>query len=193
MGDYLQSFPLPLIEEVRAKLSSCFDAISQSPHFKIKHIQLCHNRSGPTCMMDILADGFVCEHKLYQPKNGDTFVLSSLRPETSNILLRNGVAYCLAIVTKVEEILVDEVLVKRFTISVPPMIRSTGEINRCTHATFLTNMVTDIRIWNTLASKGTDGNLTLIKKALSRNNMVRKLSHASHFYKIYSYKFPRLT
>lgn len=172
MGDYLQSFTLPLIEEVRAELSSCFDAISQAPHSKIKHIQLCHTRSGPTCMMDILANGFACEHKLYQPKNGDTFILSSLRPKTAKALLMHGVVYCLAIVTKVEEILVDEVLVKRFTISVPPIITSADEINRCTHATFLTNIVTDIRIWNTLASKGTHGNLTLIKKALSRNNMV---------------------
>ncbi|KAF3320074.1 hypothetical protein FCM35_KLT22322 [Carex littledalei] len=70
--------------------------------------------------MDIPADRFAGGTDKCKPKNGDVFVLSSLKPESIDDLLRYGVTYYLAIVKKVVEVELNEVMVKQFKMSVFP-------------------------------------------------------------------------
>ncbi|KAJ3689683.1 hypothetical protein LUZ61_018847 [Rhynchospora tenuis] len=175
VNEYLESYTLPLIEETRAELFSCLEAISKAPYVKIQRIALCNNtKFGLFCNMNILADGFVGGTEVYEPKNGDAFILSSLKPDSTEDLLEYGVTYCLAIVKKVLEFELDEVMVKQFTMSVS--LTDSSAIKRCTCALYLTSIVTNSRIWKALQYSGADQNFTLLKKFLSRNQMEYSIS-----------------
>ncbi|XP_078174345.1 uncharacterized protein LOC144568004 isoform X2 [Carex rostrata] len=179
-NEYLESYTLPLIEETRAELFSGLETISEVPCAKIHDIALHNTKLGLGFNMDILADGFAGETgstDKYEPKNGDVFILSSLKPESIDDLFRYGVSYCLAIVKKVVEVELDKdkVKVKRFTMNVSPTMTSDDEIERCTFALYLTSTITNSRIWKALHSDGVDPNFTLLKKVLSRNQMEESL------------------
>jgi Domain of unknown function (DUF6469) len=187
------SYTLPLIEETRAELCSCLETISEAPCAKIQHVAL-NEKQGLFCYMDILADGFSCGSDIYEPKTGDIFILSSLKPESIDDLLRYGLTYCLAIVKKVMEFELDEVLMKQLKMSVSPTIIADDQIQRCTRALYLTSIVTNSRIWKTLHYSGADQNLTLVKKVLSRNQMVCLFDlHSFSSYYVFHLEFVALT
>ncbi|KAF3321067.1 TPR and ankyrin repeat-containing protein 1 [Carex littledalei] len=182
INEYLESYTLPLIEETREEFYSGLETISEAPCAKIQDIALRNTKFGLVCDMDIPADGFAGETgstDKYEPKNGDVFILSSLKPESINDLLRYGVSYNLAIVKKVVEVELEveleKVMTMHFTMSVSPTMTSDDEIQRCTFALYLASTVTNSRIWRALHNNEVDRNFTLLKKVLSRNQMEESL------------------
>ncbi|KAJ3689681.1 hypothetical protein LUZ61_018845 [Rhynchospora tenuis] len=174
VDEYLESYRLPLIEETRAELFSSLETISEVPSAEIQQIELCDTKLGLVCVMDILAGGFYGANE-YEPKNGDVFLLTSLKPNSIDDLMRYGVTYCLAIVKKVVERELEKVLVKQFTMSVSPTITSSDEIQRCTCALYLTSTVTNSRIWRALQYHGADQNFTLLRKVFSESQMEQSM------------------
>ncbi|KAJ3689680.1 hypothetical protein LUZ61_018844 [Rhynchospora tenuis] len=175
VDEYLESYTLPLIEETRAELFSSLETVSEAPYAEIQQIALRNTKLGLVCNMDILADSFSGGTDEYAPNNGDVLLLSSLKPNSIEVLIRYGVTYCLAVVKKVVERELDEVVMKQFTMSLSPTITSTDEIQRCTCAIYLTSIVTNSRIWRALQYYGADQNFTLLKKVLSRHEMEQRM------------------
>jgi hypothetical protein len=112
--------------------------------------------------------GFSAE--AYTARNGDIFILSSLRPGAVEDLNRYGVTYCLAMVTEVS---LDDEYQKGFRVKVTKDIGSEQDLSKLTHAIFLNNIMTNKRIWQALSFDTDMGNnFTIIKSLLAPTSLV---------------------
>ncbi|XP_044967802.1 uncharacterized protein LOC123427749 [Hordeum vulgare subsp. vulgare] len=167
---YLQSYHPPLIEETRSDLCSCLELINEAPSSKILSMEVA-GKSGLYFMdVDFWDNGAGFSTEAYTARNGDIFILSSLKPESAEDLNRYGVTYCLAMVTEVS---LDDEYQKGFRVKVAKDIGLEEEdLSKFRHAIFVTNIMTNIRIWKAL-SFGThmDNNFTVIKSLLAPTNL----------------------
>ncbi|KAF7018206.1 hypothetical protein CFC21_031518 [Triticum aestivum] len=106
----------------------------------------------------------------YSARNGDIFILSSIKPEAADDLNCYGVTYCLAMITGIS---MDDEYQKGFRVKVAKNIGSEEEdLNKLKHAIFLNNIMTSIRIWKALTfDTHMNGNFTVIKSLLSPTNL----------------------
>ncbi|KAF7010863.1 hypothetical protein CFC21_025231 [Triticum aestivum] len=169
LGHYLQSYRAPLIEETRSDLCSCLELINEAPSSKILSMEEA-GKSGLYFMdVDFWDNGAGFSTEAYTARNGDIFILSSSKPEAAEDLNRYGVTYCMAMVTEVS---LDDEYQKGFRVKVEQDIGLEEDLSKFRHAIFLTNIMTNIRIWKALTfEKHMNKNFTVIKSLLAPTNL----------------------
>ncbi|KAF0892282.1 hypothetical protein E2562_014852 [Oryza meyeriana var. granulata] len=158
---YFKSYVAPLIEETRSDLCSCLELISKAPTSKILSMEAA-GKSGSYFMdVDFWDNGAGFSSEAYTARNGDIFVLSSMKPEAAGDLNRYGVTYFLAMVTEVS---MDDEYQKGFRVKVAKDIALEQGIEKLRHAIFLSNIMTNLRIWKAICfDTGMNNNFTVIK------------------------------
>ncbi|PNT61766.1 uncharacterized protein LOC100839489 [Brachypodium distachyon] len=169
LDQYLNSYRAPLIEETRSDLCSCLELISEAPSSKILSMEVA-GKSGLYFMdVDFWDNGAGFSTETYTARNGDIFILSSMKPEAAEDFNRYGVTYSLAIVTEVS---LDDEYQKGFRVKVAKDIGLEEDLNKLRHAIFLNNIMTNIRIWKALSfDTHMDNNFTVIKSLLAPTNL----------------------
>lgn len=170
LDHYFKSYLAPLMEETRSDLCSCLELIAEAPSSKIRSMEVA-GKSGSYFMdVDVWDNGAGFSTETYTARNGDIFILSSMKPETAEDLKRYGVTYCLAIVTEVS---MDDEYQKGFRVKVAKDIDLEEDLNKLRHAIFLNNIMTNIRIWKALCfDTSMNNNFTVIKSLLTPRNLV---------------------
>uniref|UniRef100_A0ACD5V492 Uncharacterized protein n=1 Tax=Avena sativa TaxID=4498 RepID=A0ACD5V492_AVESA len=169
LDHYLTSYRLPLIEETRSDLCSCLELIREAPSSKILSMEVA-GKSGSYFMdVDFWDNEAGFSTGAYAARNGDIFILSSMKPETAEDLNRHGVTYCLAMVTEVS---MDDEYQKGFRVKVAKDIGFEEDLNKLKHAIFLNNITTNMRIWKALTlDTHMNNNFTVIKSLLAPTNL----------------------
>nr|CAD1844651.1 unnamed protein product [Ananas comosus var. bracteatus] len=174
---YFESYAAPLLEETRAELCSSLESISQAPHSQIRCIEAAEPSSSKTSKPSYYIDVDFWENEStaaaaesYKARNGDVFVLSSIKPEFADEFGRYGVTYCVAMVT---EVAMDEEYQKGFKVKASKSIDVEGDLNKYNFAIFLANIMSNIRIWRAIHfDTGMNCNFSIINKVLRPRNMV---------------------
>ncbi|CAO2036355.1 unnamed protein product [Urochloa humidicola] len=168
LGKYFKLYVPCLIEETRSSLSSCLDLITEAPLSKILSMEVA-GKSGQYFMDVDFWDngaGFSTEH--YTARNGDIFILSSMKPEAAEDFNRYGLTYCLAMVSEVS---MNDEYQKGFRVKVVNDTVLDGDLTKLRHAIFLDNIMTNIRIWKALCfDSRMNNNFTIIRSLLAPRN-----------------------
>ncbi|KAL6843850.1 hypothetical protein ACP4OV_026421 [Aristida adscensionis] len=168
LDTYLKSYVEPLIEETRSDLCSCLELIAEAPSSKILSMEAAGKEGMYFMDVDFWDNGAGFSTETYTARNGDIFILSSMKPEAAEVFNRYGLTYCLAMVTEVS---MDDEYQKGFRIRVAKNISLEEDLNKLRHAIFLSNIMTSIRIWRALNfDTGMDNNFTIIKSLLAPRN-----------------------
>ncbi|CAM0876418.1 unnamed protein product [Alopecurus aequalis] len=171
LDHYLTSYHVPLIEEARSDLCSCLELIREAPSSKILSMEVA-GKSGSYFMdVDVWDNESGFSTEAYAPRNGDIFILSSMKPEAAEDLDCHGVTYCLAMVT---EVFMDDEYQKQkgFRVKVAKDIGLEEDLNKLKHAIFLNNITTNMRIWKALTfDTHMNNNFTVIKSLLAPTNL----------------------
>lgn len=105
-------------------------------------------------------------------RNGDVFILSSMKPEAVEDFNHYGVTYYLAMVTDVctDD---DDECQKHFKIKVAQDIGLEEDLQKLRYAFFLGNIITNMWIWKALSfDKHMNNNFTVIEPLLAPTNPV---------------------
>uniref|UniRef100_A0A0E0H5G8 UvrD-like helicase ATP-binding domain-containing protein n=1 Tax=Oryza nivara TaxID=4536 RepID=A0A0E0H5G8_ORYNI len=169
LDHYFKTYAAPLIEETRSDLCSCLELISEAPISKILSMEEA-GKSGLYFMdVDFWDNGAGFSSEAYTARNGDIFILSSMKPESADDLNRYGVTYCLAMVTEVS---MDDEFQKGFRVKVAKDVTLQEGFNRLRHAIFLNNIMTNLRIWKAICfDMGMNNNFTVIKSLFAPTYM----------------------
>ncbi|KAL6651319.1 hypothetical protein ACP70R_010244 [Stipagrostis hirtigluma subsp. patula] len=166
---YLKSYVAPLIEETRSDLCSCLELISEAPSSKILSIEAAGKPGMYFMDVDFWDNGAGFSTETYTARNGDIFVLSSMKPEAAEDFNRYGLTYFLAMVTEVS---MNDEYQKGFRVRIVNDIGLVEDLNKLRHAIFLDNIMTSIRIWKALRfDTNMNNNFTIIKSLLAPVNM----------------------
>ncbi|KAG8066101.1 hypothetical protein GUJ93_ZPchr0004g39747 [Zizania palustris] len=166
---YLKSYAAPLIEETRSDLCSCIESISEAPTFTIQSMQEAGKPGLYFMDVESCDSGAGFSTKKYTARNGDIFILSSMKLEAAKDLNRCGVTYCLAMVTEVS---LDDECQKGFRLKVAKDIALEGGLNKLRHVIFLNNIMTNLRIWKAICfDSSMNDNFTVIKSLFDPRNM----------------------
>lgn len=171
MKDYLQAYIAPLLEETRAELSSCLEAISFAPSFKIQCIEEAQG-SGLLYSVDLdcSSDESCGTSYDYRSRNGDLYILSSIRLETPDDLRRYGVTVCMVLVTEVAMV---DAFQRGLKVKSSKNIDTENDVANYQYATFLANITTNARIWKAVHfSAEMKNNFDVIKAVLHPNRFV---------------------
>ncbi|KAJ6839922.1 helicase SEN1-like [Iris pallida] len=177
---YLMSFVFPFLEELRADLSSCFEALSQAPFVNILTLQRTNSKKTSSYCI-LVGSATNASHgggnRICKPKRGDVFVLSNVKPTDVSDLNQYDNPYNVALVTKGGD----------YDVQLPPntyIIISSNAIDDTRYkekekktdflfAVYLFNITTYRRIWNALNVKPMkDGEITLIEETLYTDPLV---------------------
>ncbi|KAL0920282.1 hypothetical protein M5K25_009405 [Dendrobium thyrsiflorum] len=170
---YFGSFTTPLIEETHEDLRSSLENFSDATaHVELQSIRM---QKPKQLFYRIKIKKANVENGSYQPMNGDIFVLTRTKPRDLSDLTRNATSYILGYVdrSKYSDDKLDfhEYFVE---LSCKLEIRSNRE---SFFISFLLNMTTSIRIWNSLNLKvAKERNLSIINEIVSYISTVRKAS-----------------
>lgn len=169
LDQYLKAFKAPLIEETRSDMCSCLELITEAPTSKVLSTEVA-GKSGLYFMdVEFWDNGAGFSAESYTARNGDIFLLSSMKPEAVEDFNRYGLTYCLALVSEVS---MNDEYQKGFKVKVAKDV-GLEDLNKLRHATFLTNIMTSIRIWRALCfDTCMNNNFTIIKSLLAPRNMV---------------------
>ncbi|CAD6259771.1 unnamed protein product [Miscanthus lutarioriparius] len=166
---YLKSYVAPLIEETRSGLSSCLELVAEAPSSKILSMEAAGKARVYFMDVDFWDNGAGFSTDTYTARNGDIFILSSMKPEAAEDFNRYGSAYCLAMVTEVS---MNDEYQKGFRVKVANDIGLEVELSKLRHAIFLDNIMTNIRIWKALCfDTSMNANFTIIRSLLAPRNM----------------------
>ncbi|XP_062226608.1 uncharacterized protein LOC133924891 [Phragmites australis] len=169
LDHYLRSYVAPLIEETRSDLCSCLDLISEAPSSKILSMEAAEKSKQYFMDVDFWDNGAGFSTETYTARNGDIFILSSMEPKAAEDFKRSDVTYCLSMVTEVS---MDGEYQKGFRVKAAKDIGLEGNLNKLRHAIFLTNIMTNIRIWKALRfDTSMNNNFAVIKSLLAPRNM----------------------
>ncbi|WOL05870.1 hypothetical protein Cni_G14601 [Canna indica] len=171
--EYFESFAVPLLEETRSELSSSLYDISKSPSARIVSMEDGPRESQTTFQyyIDVEFPNYHadCGKKNYKARNGDIFILSSNELQAIEDLHRYNVTYCLALVI---EVAMDGETEKGFTVKISKNFNVKEEIDSYKYGFFLTNLLTNIRIWKAICFTPTmKNNFRIIKEVLSPRPM----------------------
>lgn len=163
---YLTSFTIPLIEETHADLHSSLKALHSAPAREIFSLKKKKAHDHPdqserlvyTLNLKTLENGENNKVK-YEPQYGDLIALTDVRPKCITHLNRPKTPYTVALVQSVS----GEALVKIRIKSSKPISFEYGDR---LFVVCLTNLNTNIRIWNALTTSGEGGNNKIISSVL---------------------------
>ncbi|KAL7235387.1 hypothetical protein ACSBR1_018813 [Camellia fascicularis] len=170
--DYMKSFIDPLIEETHADLLSSINMVPHAPTCEILAIARSKGHKPPkdlyyTISLKRLSDTANTHEGRYEPEIGDLIALTNVRPRHVNDLNRPRSPYVVALVhgTKGDS---DDIAILS---SKPIMFDVDGQerkiqTKRSLFAVYVTNMVTNVRVWMSLNSELEGGNMNIIKGVL---------------------------
>ncbi|GLT97360.1 hypothetical protein SLE2022_149280 [Rubroshorea leprosula] len=149
---YLKSFKLPLIEETHADLLSRLITVSMAPSLKILSVQHSKDHSLQNLTYDLIGTEVSEKNKeTYQPAPGDLIALTGIRPKCTADLNMSEDSYLIAYVIRVDyenphifSILSSKPLVDEENMKMLENIKATLFV------VFLTNTITNVRIWKAL-------------------------------------------
>uniref|UniRef100_M8CF09 Putative ATP-dependent helicase n=1 Tax=Aegilops tauschii TaxID=37682 RepID=M8CF09_AEGTA len=170
LNHYLTSYRVPLIEETRSDLCSCLELISEAPSSKILSMEVAGKPGSYFMDVDFWDNDAGFSTGAYSARNGDIYILSSVKPEAAEDLNRHGVTYCLAMVTEVS---MDDEYQKGFRVKVAKNnCLEEEDLNKLKHAIFLNNITTNTRIWKALTfDTHMNENFAVIKLLLAPTNL----------------------
>ncbi|GLT57706.1 hypothetical protein SLA2020_306580 [Shorea laevis] len=165
--DYLNSFILPLTEETHADLLSSVTTVQNAPSLQILSFEPSKDHNSPknlTYDLRLEMGDFEKSKGSYQPSAGDLLALTGIRPKCIEDLNRSKNPYLIAYVIKVYS---DNPL-RLLILSSKPLMAEENMKNRkvSLFVVFLTNMITNIRIWKALNSNPKEANMNVIKEIL---------------------------
>ncbi|XP_039137511.1 DNA polymerase alpha-associated DNA helicase A isoform X2 [Dioscorea cayenensis subsp. rotundata] len=181
MKSYLNSYTFPMLEEVRADVASCLEAIGKAPFTNIVEI----NKIGPKKQLLYHIKigrqnaSVAGKNEIYIPKRGDIFVLTDTRPKLVSDLIQNGRSYRIAIVSKGGDD-DDEMPPYMYKISLSKCLDNDqfcdiGNSKTPLFAVYLLNIATSSRIWKAIDFElATKRNLLLVKEIINTKSLIFK-------------------
>ncbi|KAK8965878.1 hypothetical protein KSP40_PGU012012 [Platanthera guangdongensis] len=162
---YLESYIPPLLEETRVELSSCFESISEAPSYKIQCIEAAKSSEIYYVDVDCSSNESSGTNSDYKPRNGDIYILSSIKPEAVDDFRRYGVNFCIVLVS---EVTVDDAFLRGFRVKASKHIDKEKDLTGYRNAIFLINIMTNARIWRSLHfNTEMNNNFSVIESVLS--------------------------
>ncbi|KAK4278100.1 hypothetical protein QN277_015992 [Acacia crassicarpa] len=165
--EYMKSFVPSLIEETHGDLCSSLEGISQAPTFKIL-----------TCKR--MTKGLIYQLTFdeshgggYEPAPGDLIALTDDRPRGIQDLNKPGRFYHVAYVQMSQGRQIR--ILSSKSIEIEPDMR--GNNVKMLYATYLINLMTNIRIWKALSSQLEGANFNIIGEVLQSDQLIGKSSH----------------
>ena len=144
----------------------------EGPSLKIISMEVTEKPEVYYMDVDFWDYGAVYSTEAHTVRNGDVFILSSMKPEGAGDFNRYGVTYYLAMVTDVcmDD---DDESQTRFKIKVAKKIGLEEDLQELRYAIFLGNIITNMWIWKALSfDKHMNNNFTLIESLLAPTNSV---------------------
>lgn len=178
VGEYLESFIYPLLEETRASLSSTLETISSSPTTEVTRFKTC--QKDERNLYDVTVDGWRNESSdsddPYRTLQGDILILSNGKPKTAGDLQRSGWKWTFAEVVcmsrgndyGVQDDYVDDVTCTSFRVRAT--LGDECRMWKSVFAVYMIKITTNKRIWNALHMSR---NLDMIKGVSSMSATVR--------------------
>lgn len=168
----MNCFAFPLIEETRADLCSSITNVSTAPTYEILEIK---DAEPPSYMNYAIKIGrnqdTESDADVYEPSYGDLIAFTVVRPKFIDDLYTPTTTFTIALVQRVKIEKDNSVLL---VISSKPIKPEEGmHYIRSLFAVFLTNMTTNLRIWEALNFKPDGRNANIIDKVLQHNPVVR--------------------
>ncbi|KAL7192744.1 hypothetical protein ACSBR2_024545 [Camellia fascicularis] len=186
--DYMKSFIYPLIEETHADLLSSIEMVARAPTREILTVET--TKGFPKILryniiLERMEDTANNYEGMYEPAVGDLIALTELKPKCIDDLHRPNSPYLVALVTKTNDDSdcfwiqqeenkddSDELVIK--VLSSNLIMFAADELEdqnkkRKLFAVYLTNMITNIRIWTALNS---EGNMNIIKRVLQTDSTI---------------------
>lgn len=167
---YLKSFITPLVEETHADLLSNLSTVSRSPALEVLNVKISKDFKPPKGLYYNIflkraneGEGKNCESK-YEPEVGDLIALTDVKPRRIEDLNRPKRSYLIAIVQGSNNENSDRIsILSSQLIPFKKPDRANGEQGDKLFIVSLSNLTTNIRIWNALHSDLENSNLKIIK------------------------------
>lgn len=167
---YFKSFISPLIEETHADLLSGVTNASQSPALEVIDVTKSEDHKPPKGLYyniwlnrAIEGDRFT---KTYEPEVGDLIALSDVRPKTTGDLNRPKRSFLIAFVQAKDEGSNRITILSSKPIPFKKPDREKHEQGDSLFIVYLSNLTTNIRIWNALNSDMKSENMNIIRTVL---------------------------
>lgn len=169
----MNCFAFPLIEETRADLCSSITNVSTAPTYEILEIK---DAEPPSYMNYAIKIGrnqdTEFDADIYEPSYGDLIAFTVARPKCIDDLYTLATTFTVALVQRVKIEKDDSVLL---VISSKPIDPGEGMHTnldiRNLFAVFLTNMTTNLRIWEAMNFQLDGRNLNIINKVLQHDSV----------------------
>ncbi|XP_019231453.1 PREDICTED: uncharacterized ATP-dependent helicase C29A10.10c-like [Nicotiana attenuata] len=178
---YLKSFITPLIEETHADLLSSMFTVSKAAALEVLGVEKSEKFKPPKSLYyEILLKSALEGEKIeakYKPENGDLIALTDVRPRRIEDLNRPKRSYHIAIVQGIED--EDSFCIPILSskpISFQKHNVEKGERGDKLFVVILSNLTTNVRIWNALNSDQENANLKIIKTVLTIDPNIALLS-----------------
>ncbi|KAK2979221.1 hypothetical protein RJ640_009619, partial [Escallonia rubra] len=174
-SSYMKSFIDPLIEETHADLMSKMTTLYGAPTCEVFGVRTSIGYKPPKNLLYNVSLKRIKDGEgnkgIYEPMVGDLIALSNVRPKCSDDLKRPEASHLFALVQGSNR---QGSGILRILSSRPIMLEKegTGKDKKWGNlfAVHITNLTTNIRIWNALSTKLEGGNLNMIKTVLQPNS-----------------------
>ncbi|GMJ04502.1 hypothetical protein HRI_004119400 [Hibiscus trionum] len=178
---YFGSFLLPLLDETRAAMCSSMDIIDRAPYAEVTFLK--EAKPLGTLLFDVKVDYWrnrLIDHEKepYKTSPGDVLIIADVKPETPSDLQMVGKTWFLALVTYVqnddnegESDNEDNCSSMSFKVKTLEDVISEDVLRKSLYVVHLTNVTTNIRIWNALHMTR---NSTVINEVLHTHSVVEE-------------------
>lgn len=191
---YLKSYVTPLLEETHADLLSNVSAVSRAPALEVVDVKVSKDFNPPKGLYyNILlrrnqnrevGESNESKHESkYEPEVGDLIALTDVRPRRMEDLNRPKRSYLIAIVQGMNDDGYRIPILSSQLIPFKKPDRETGEQGDKLFVVYLSNLTTNIRIWNALHSDRENSNFNIIKTVMRSDDS----DIVSTFFQLYCY------
>ncbi|XP_062185855.1 uncharacterized protein LOC133889346 [Phragmites australis] len=161
LKSYLESYTSPLLEELRAEMSSSLESISTMPFVRVSWIE--EKKDERIYEISVKSDSQIAKScnqpECYAPSVGDIIIMSDVKPGHISDITRNGRSYRIAFVTEGGDEDDDSPPAKYVIIASGKIDAADGNCQdgkrSSLFAAYLLNIVTYIRIWRCLDYEAT--------------------------------------
>ncbi|CAA3014575.1 Hypothetical predicted protein [Olea europaea subsp. europaea] len=174
--NYVTSFIYPLIEETHADLRSNFTSVYHAPAREIFFIEEDKDFRLPkhlsyTMFLERLESDNEADSEIYEPEFGDLFALTDVKLKCIDDLDRPKRRYTIAIVQRKEDDQSERKIIPISILSSNPITfdKEEGQKKDKLFAVHLTNLTTNMRIWNALHPNLSRENMKIFNSLLQIN------------------------
>ncbi|KAL2921099.1 putative helicase MAGATAMA 3 [Bienertia sinuspersici] len=170
---YTSTFKLPLIEETRASLCSGMESVGNAPACEITRIEWSKDYKPPKELYYNILTKKISDFKNngghYEPEVGDLIVLSNIKPRRIDDLRKPGEPFVVALVATMEDGFDMTRILLSKEIDDSSLFPKPHKRIRV-FATYLINLITNMRIWKALNPDPEGVNLKLVLNVLKANS-----------------------